>query len=176
MKTYITVLLLIGLNSCKQKSSLNVVGCENLTGIDDSLYNTIISYQKMNPIPNIPKYDISLPPPPQTAFKYIYEVQFKKEQDTLITIYLKPDGIELDRENSNIEIYGVYQNSCLKPTYFISDSNLSKNFIRSSKIENLSYFQYNNSSNIDFWYDRYVYKINKGRIVFKEKIEGNAAQ
>ena len=117
--------------------------------------------------------DVNLPPPPQTAFKYIYEVQFKQEEDTLITIYLRPDGIDSNQTNFNNKIYGIYQDSCLKPTYFICDSNLGKNFIRSYKTENLHSFQYDNSSNIDFWYDRYVYKIIKGKIVFKEKIQGN---
>jgi hypothetical protein len=170
---FATILLLIILNSCNQKGSLRESECENLTGIDDSLYSLIISYQKINSIPVIAKYDVNLPPPPQTAFKYIYEVLFEKEEDTLITIYLRPDGIDSYQAGVNNKIYGVYQDSCLKPTYFISDSNLVKNFIKSYKTVKLHNFQYDNNSNIDFRYDRYVYKVINGKIVFKGKIEGN---
>ena len=174
MKAFsITVLLLVVLNSCNHTGSLNGHACENLAGIDYSLYNVILSYQKMNPIPIIAKYDVNLPPPPQTAFKYIYEVQFKIEQDTLITICLKPDGVESNQDNFDNRIYGVYQDSCLKPTYLISDSNLVKDFIKLYKRENMDSFRYDNSTNIDFWYDRYVYKIINSRIVFEEKIKGN---
>ncbi len=168
MKFSSTVLLLILLNSCIQKNSgLNEQACENLTGINDSLYNLILSYQKINPIPPIEKYDTNLPSP-QTAFRYIYEVQFKKEKDTVIIITLRPDGVNLLTKS-----YGVYQDSCLKPTYFICDSSLSKNFIKTYKTKGLHNFHYDNSSNIDFYYSGYVYKVSGDRLVFKEKIKGN---
>ena len=169
----VTILLLFILNSCKHKRSLSKNECENLTGIDDSLYSVISSYQKLNPIPAIAKYDVSLPRPSQTAFKYIYEVKFEKEEDTLMTIYLRPDGIDSNHLDFNNKIYGVYQDSCLKPTYFICDSNLGKNLIKSFKREKLHSFQYDNSINIDFWYDRCIYSINNGKIIFKEKIKGS---
>ena len=174
MKFSITILLLILLNSCIQKnSSLNEQACENLTGINDSLYNLILAYQKINPIPTIEKYDTNLPPPPETAFRYIYEVQFKKQMDTVIIITLRPDGVSLVHDNLLTKSYGVYQDNCLKPTYFICDSSLSKNFIKTYKTKDLDSFRYDNSSNLDFFYSGYIYKVTGEGLMFKEKIKGN---
>ena len=174
MKFSIVILLLILFSSCIQKnSSLNEQACENLTGINDSLYNLILSYQKINPIPFIEKYDTNLPPPAETAFRYIYEVQFKKEKDTVIIITLRPDGVSFVHDNLLTKSYGVYQDSCLKPTYFICDSSLSKNFIKTYKTRDLDNFRYDNSSNIDFFYSGNVYRVTGEKIMFKEKIEGN---
>ena len=174
MKFSITILLLILLNSCIQKnSSLNEKAYENLTGINDSLYNLILSYQKINPIPPIEKYDTNLPPPPQTKFRYIYEVQFKREKDTVVIITLRPDGVSLLHNNLQTKSYGVYQDRYLKPTYFICDSCFSRNFIKTYKTKGLDSFLYDNTSNIDFFYSGYVYKVTGEGIVFKEKIKGN---
>lgn len=176
MRILITILLIILINSCNNKDSHNKYECKNLTGINDSLYYVILSYQKINPIPIVRNSTNDLPPTPETAFKYVYEVQFKKEKDTIIIITLRPDGINLIYNNFRTKLYGVYQDSCLRPTYFIGDSSLSKNFVRNYTNKDIANFRYDNSSTIDFFYSGYVYKIIGERLVFKEKIKGNIGE
>ena len=178
MKTLIKVLLVILFYSCTPKSSnLDKLECKNLVGINNSLYDVILSYQRINPIPAVKKYDLNIPPPAETAFRYIYEVQITKEkEDTLVIISLKPDGVNLNRKDFPHRVYGVYEDSCLKSTYFISDSSLIKNFITTYQKRNLDKYFYDNSSNIDFMYVQYVYKVSNANLVFKTKIKGNKGE
>ncbi|MEI8059463.1 MAG: hypothetical protein WCG67_04830, partial [Ferruginibacter sp.] len=72
--------------------------------------------------------------------------------------------------------FGVYQDSCLKPTYFTCDSNLTRGFINVYEKKNLDKFKYDNSSKIDFTYVQYLYKVVNTNIVFKTKVKGNKGE
>jgi len=178
MKAPIIVFLFVILHSCTPKNSdFGKLECKNYVGISDSLYNALLFYQSKNPIPASKKYSLNTPLPPEAAFRYIYEVQITKEKDdTLIIISLKPDGINLNQNKISNIVFGVYQDSCLKPTYFTCDSNLTRGFINVYEKKNLDKFKYDNSSKIDFTYVQYLYKVVNTNIVFKTKVKGNKGE
>lgn len=173
MKISVVVLLIFILESCNSNDSLTKLKCKNSTGIDNSLYNILLIYQRENPIPITGKYDTRLPPPPETAFRYVYEVQFKKEKDTIVTITLRPDGISFNEKNQINSIFGIYEDTCLKPTYFFDNMNLGREFILKSKRNGLDNYEYDNSSIIDDIYDIYIYKVEKNNFLLLEKIRGS---
>jgi hypothetical protein len=171
MNYLIAITLIILLNSCSNQEIKNV-DCRNLTGLDNELYDKVKLYQKNNPIPEPVVYDTNLPPPPQTAFKYIYAIEFERNTDTLVFITLKNHGVPAQAKN----IFGVYQDSCLKPTYVFDANNLSLHLIRVKKQESFNIYQFDKSSTPDILYTRYLYKFRNNKLIFIEKIKGNIGQ
>ena len=175
MKIWIALLLLV-LLSCNQKAKKNILHCNESTGINDSLYSAILKYQKANPIPKIISNKLGEPPTVEAFFKYIYEVRFFKKQDTLITITLKLDGVEMFKSDSKTEVYGVYQDSCLKPTYFIIDKGLKTNLLKTIKTDSLENYYYNQGTIIDYFYNMDVYKTKGKQLIFIEEVKGSSSR
>jgi hypothetical protein len=174
MKVIVTIIFLI-LSGCSNNNNSHNVNCTN-SEIRQDLYDILRSYQQNNPVPSKVNNKVGLPPMPETEFKYIYEVQFKKEEDTTVIITLRPDGIQTPVNNFESNIYGVYQDSCLKPTYFIIQNNYGNDFIKKFKVKGVDDFRYNNSSIIDIIYIQYIYRIINSKLIFIKKIKGNIGQ
>ena len=60
----------------------------------------------------------------------------------------KKDEVNSSRKDFQHRIYGVYEDSYLKSTYFVCDSSLVKNFISIYKRHGFDKFNFDNSSNI----------------------------
>ncbi|MBK9486839.1 MAG: hypothetical protein IPO01_17155 [Chitinophagaceae bacterium] len=140
MRIFSVFLLVILVSSCINKSIKSKNDCTNNSGISDSLYNAILFYQTQNPIPIYDEKKDGVPPSSESLLKYIYEVQFIKERDTVAIITLKLNGVRYQK-NMTDSIYGVFEDSCLKATYLIDNEALSKNFYNTIQREKIGRFQ-----------------------------------
>ena len=70
------------------------------------------------------------------------------------------------------KVYGIYEDSCIKPTYVIDNYQIGEKFIESVKTKDLENYTYNNSDNVDIIYSLYIYNLVENKLVFKEKING----
>lgn len=171
MKVIVIPYLITFLVSCSNRNKLPADEC-NKFRINTSLYEELLTYQKQNPIPTFKKGDKNLPPLPQESLKYIYEITFLKEKDSTITITLRPDGVYFNGVEGVNKVYGVYEDSCIKPTYVIDNYQIGEKFIESVKTKDLENYIYNNSNNVDIIYSLYIYNLVENKLVFKEKING----
>ncbi|MEO6729799.1 MAG: hypothetical protein ABIN01_01185 [Ferruginibacter sp.] len=173
MKIFKLLFLCVWLLSCDQKTKENNHDCENLTVITDELYNVVLNYQKSNPIPKKEIDSLNLPVA-GSLFKYIYEVEFTDQKETLVTICLRPNGVRSNLENPNDKLHGVFAGSCLKPTYFRGNKNLMNNFIKANPVDNnLPKFQYESNDRVDIFYVCYIYILVGNKLILKEKTKGN---
>lgn len=174
------IAIIVFVSSCKESQERSTDECKDALVSNKGLYNTLKEYQKINPIPRFNESSSNSTPPSHTsAFKYIYEVRcFVQKEDSLLILSLKPDGITHSSENPEItkNVYGVYQDSCLLPTYFTGDSNFVKLFVSKLLSNDLSNFYYDNSSIIDIIYVRYIYKFKNGNLFFVAKEKGNSGK
>lgn len=121
---------------------------------NDSLYRELLNYQKKNPIPNKDLYKL-----------FIYEINFYKKKDTLLTITVSPTGII--SKNS----FGIYKNKVLKPSYIIDDQNIGKRFVKIYKKDSVeSYILEGNPPHIDKIYPVYKYKIQRDKLILIDSL------
>jgi hypothetical protein len=169
VKSYLTICLLFIFSSCITNKQ-NDIAC-NKYKIREDLYKALLKYQQFNPIPIIPNQRPVEPQSPLTAFKYIYEVRYIND-DSTIRITLRPGGIMAP----DSLIHGVYQDSCLKPTYFVNfsscDSVKFTNLIR----EGIDGFKGTRNLIIDILYVQYKYKWVDGSFILVGKIQGNQGE
>ncbi|MCP1301611.1 hypothetical protein NK356_20755 [Chryseobacterium sp. S0630] len=121
---------------------------------NDNLYREVLNYQKKNPIPNNDLYKL-----------FIYEINFSKKKDTLLTITVSPTGII--SKNS----FGIYKNKILKPSYIIDNKNFGKRFVKTYKKEGVeSYILNEIPPHIDKIYPVYKYKIKRDKLILLDSL------
>lgn len=169
MKSYFIIYIFLFFSSCISNKQ-NDLAC-NKYKIREDLYKVLLKYQQINPIPVIPNQRAGEPQSPLMAFKYIYEVRYIND-DSTFRITLRPGGISAP----DSLIHGVYEDSCLKPTYFVNfascDSVMYANFIR----EGIEGFKSTRNLIIDILYVQYMYKWVDGSFILIGKIHGNKGE
>lgn len=121
---------------------------------NDNLYRELLNYQKKNPIPNNDLYKL-----------FIYEINFSKKKDTLLTITVSPTGII--SKNS----FGIYKNKILKPSYVIDKQNIGKRFVKIYKKDDVeSYILEGAPPHIDKIYPVYKYKILRDKLILLDSL------
>jgi len=142
----ISCISLLSCNSCNKENEEDF--------FNDNLYRELLNYQRKNPIPNKDLYKL-----------FIYEVNFSKKKDTLLSITISPTGVI--SKNS----YGIYKNKILKPSYINDNKNFGKRFVKTYKKEGVeSYILNEIPPHIDKIYPVYKYKIQRDKLILLDSL------
>ncbi|KFF01815.1 hypothetical protein [Chryseobacterium luteum] len=147
MKNLIISFFIISLISCDKEKKEQFFFSQNL-------YTEILKYQQENPIPNNKLNSLS-----------IYDISFSKNQDTLITITISPQGIQYKN------CFGIYESNILKPTYVIDSQKLGRKFIKIYKKDSIdNYILKGTPPHSDVIYPFYKYKVQGDKLILIDSL------
>ena len=175
MRKVIVSIVMVFFISCKKNGEKHIINTTN--SFNPELYSKILEFQNKIKFVNNSKDDNndgvkSI----ESALNYIYEIKFYiEDKDTIVGFTLYSGGINSyysEEIENNKDIYGIYENDTLTPTYINDPFKIGKNFVKEYKknSNNISKFYQTNNFINDEIYDIYIYKVKGNKLVF-DKIE-----
>lgn len=175
MRKVTVLIVLVFFISCKKEhDEKDTITANN--SFNNELYSKILEFQNKIKVVNKSKNNSNNVKTIESALIYIYEIKFYiEDKDTIVGFTLYSGGInsyynEDIKDNKNI--YGIYENGKLQPTYVNDPLKIGKFFVEDYKENSyyISKFYQTNDFINDEIYDIHLYKVRGNKLIF-EKIE-----